>query len=127
MIDADIRGIQEAQDAALRAIAATAPGGGLGRAVRYVTLTAHRFAVQNTPVDTGTWRAAQHPEVDATHGHIFVDPSATNPKSHTLASVYGPDLELRRGGRYAVYKKTVEEAGPQILAQAGQQIESELS
>lgn len=126
MIDTSIKGIQEAQAAVLQAAAAVRPSGGLGKATRYVTLAAHRFAVQNTVVDTGAWRAAQRPQIDGVHGRVFVDPSAVNPKGRGRPAVYGPALELTRGGRYAVYKKTVEVAGPEILAQAGKLIQDAL-
>lgn len=123
---ANIRGLQEAQAAALRAIAALKPTGALGRAVRYVVLAAHRFATANTPVDTGSWRASHRPQVQGTTGRIFLDPAALNPKSHSHPAVYGPVLELTRKGRYAVYARTVNEAGPEILAQGGQIIEEAL-
>lgn len=120
-----IKGLQETQHAVLQAVAATRPRGGLGRAVRYATLAAHRYATQETVVDTGSWRASHRPEVTEDHGRIFLDPSAQNPNGG-LPSVYGPALELTRGGRYAVYRKTVQEAGPQIVAQAGKLLEGEL-
>lgn len=126
MIDVSITGIQEAEAAALKAVAAVRPKGALGEAVGYVTVSAHRYAVANTVVDTGAWRAAQRPAFNGAHGRIFIDPAAVNPKSHSRPAVYGPELELTRGGRYAVYKKTVEEAGPLILEHAGKIIQDAL-
>lgn len=123
----DIKGIQQAQTAAIRALAAVQPSGGLGRAIRWATAAAHRFAVQNTVVDTGSWRASQTPQmVDETHGRVFINPDSVNPKSRSKPSVYGPILEARKGGRYAVYQRTYQEAGPDIVRQAGKMIESEL-
>lgn len=126
MIEFDISGIEAAQAAALRAVAAVRPAGGLGKAVRYIVVAANRFSVANTPVDTGSWRASHRPQASGTHGRIFLDPSAVNPKSRSRPADYGPALELTRGGRYAVYKKTVEEAGPQILDQAAHIIVEDL-
>jgi hypothetical protein len=124
--DAQIKGLEAAQAAAVRAAAAVQPDGALGEAVRYATLAAHRYAVAHTVVDTGSWRASHRPEVRGAQGRIFIDPSAINPKSNTPPSVYGPELELRRGGRYAAYKTTVNEAGPQIVNDAGRIVEKAL-
>jgi hypothetical protein len=119
-IDVDISGIQQAQAAAVQALGALKPTGAFGKAVQYVTGQAHRYATQITPVDTGSWRASHRPEVHGLQGRIFLDPTAVNPKSHSLPSVYGPRLETQRGGRYAVYEHTVEDAGPGLLNAAGQ-------
>lgn len=126
MIDVTIRGLQEVQAAALRAIAALTPTGAFGRAVRYVTAAAHRWATANTVVDTGSWRASHRPMVQGLTGRIFLDPAAINPKSQSHPAVYGPALELTRGGRYAVYARTVNEAGPQLLREGGQILEDGL-
>lgn len=121
-----IRGIQEVQAATLRAAAAAQVSGALGKAVRYATLAAHRYAVAHTVVDTGSWRAAHRVAIHGSSGRIFLDPSAVNPKSGGKPSHYGAFLELSRGGRYAVYGRTVNEAGPQIVQQAGQILEDAL-
>lgn len=125
MIDVSIRGLQEAQAAVLRAVAALRPTGALGKAVRYVTLAAHRWATAHTVVDTGSWRASHRPDVRGLTGRIFVDPAAVNPRGGH-PGVYGPALELTRGGRYAVYARTVNEAGPQLLKAGGKIIEDAL-
>ncbi|NOK59125.1 MAG: hypothetical protein GFH27_549283n415 [Chloroflexi bacterium AL-W] len=121
-----IKGIQAAQAAALKAAAAVKPKNGLGRAVRYATLAAHRFATAETVVATGTWRASHRPEVRGARGRIYVDPNSVNPRGGGRPSRYGPALEMTRGGRYAVYGRTAREAGPRILAQAGAQLKREL-
>lgn len=113
-----IKGIQEAQAGNLKAIAALTPDGSFGEAIRYATTAAHRFAVQNTVVDTGSWRASHRMLIQKLRGRVFIDPSAVNPKGGKPVE-YGPALEQKKGGRYAVYKKTYEEAGPEILRQAG--------
>lgn len=118
--NANIKGLQETQAAVLQAAAAVRPTGALGQAVKHVTLGAHRYAVAHTVVDTGSWRAAHLPEIHGATGRIFVDPAAVNPKSDSKPSIYGPELELTRGDRYAVYRTTAEEAGPGLLQEGGQ-------
>lgn len=125
MFDVTIRGLQELQAAVLRSIAALQPSGAFGKAVRYVTLAAHRYATAHTVVDTGSWRAAHRPEVRGLSGRIYVDPAAANPHGGQ-PSVYGPTLELTRGGRYAVYARTVNDVGPQLLREGGKMIEDAL-
>jgi hypothetical protein len=115
----DIRGLQETRTAVLATIAAAQAEGAHGEAVRYATLAADRYAVSITVVDTGSWRAAQHPEVRGLQGRICIDPAAVNPKSGGRPAIYGAALELERGGRYAVYARTVNEAGQRILTEAG--------
>ena len=53
-----IEGIQEAQAACNRALAAVQPKGALGEAVRWGIAEAHRYAVVITHVDTGALRAS---------------------------------------------------------------------
>lgn len=114
-----IKGIQAAQAANLQMMAALKPNGELGEAVRFITTRAHRFATQNTVVDTGSWRASHRMVMQGLHARIFIDPSSANPRGGRPEE-YGAELERIRGGRYAVYKKTAEEAGPGILKEAGQ-------
>jgi len=127
-LNASIKGLQEAQAASLQAAATIQGDGryGLDNAVQDVTVKAHRFAVANTPVDTGAWRASHRPEVHGLTGRVFIDPAATNPKSGSKPAVYGPELELIRGDRYAVYKRTVNEAGPQVLDEVGERLRKAL-
>jgi hypothetical protein len=114
----DIRGLQEARSAVLRAIAALEPAGALGTAVRDATAATDRYAASITRVDTGAWRASHRPEVDGLSGRISLDPSATNPRSGTRPAVYGAIWE-DRGGDHAVYARTVTEAGEGILQETG--------
>ena len=92
----------------------------MGEAVRYVTLALHRYAVTITPVDTGSQRAAILPAVDLRRleGRLYYDPSAINPRGG-MPSRYGPENEMTRGGRYAVFENTAREAET-ALRQAGQ-------
>jgi len=113
-----IRGIQEAQRANLRIIAAVKPSGKLGQAVRNVTILAHRGSVARTHVITGTLRASHRMDLSNARGVVFIDPSAVNPVSHIRAEKYGP-VEHARGGSHAFYGRTVYEDGPMFARTAG--------
>jgi hypothetical protein len=113
-----IRGAQEARAACLSVLANLRPDGALGRAVRDATAAADRYAVSITRVDTGAWRASHRPEVDGLHGRLALDPSTTNPRSGSRPVVYGAIWE-ERGGKRAVYARTVNEAGEDILQTTG--------
>lgn len=121
-----IKGIQEAQAAAVRALAAVRPSDGLGEAVQYALAAAHRYLAANTVVDTGAWRGSHRPQMTGpASGRIFMDPGAQNPKGG-FPAIYGAHLEATRGGRYAVYRTTAEQAGPEILRQAGERLRGKL-
>lgn len=124
-IGVTIRGIQEAQAANNRAIAALRPSGALGRAVRDATAMAHRHAVSVTHVwkeKGGALRASHRMKVNDTRGQIFIDPSTVNPRGQK-PSAYGP-REHARGGEHAFYERTEREAGPRIAAHALEVIRS---
>lgn len=122
-----IKGIQEAQAAIVRALAAVQPDGGLGEAVQYTLAAGHRYMAAHTVVDTGAWRGSHRPVMTGkATGRIFMDPAVLNPRSGDPPAEYGAELERTRGGRYAVYRKTVEEAGPVILRQAGDRLRGKL-
>lgn len=110
-----IKGLQEARAAVLKTIEAAKS---VSEAVRFATLAADRYAVGITPVDTGSWRAAQRPEINGLHGRVSLDPNAVNPKSGSRPAVYAAVWD-ERGGRYAVYARTVNEAGQRIVDEAG--------
>jgi hypothetical protein len=112
-----INGIQQAQQGNNKVIAALKPGSAFGRAVQYATSEAHRYAVSITHVHTGALRASHRMSVQGLHGSIYLDPSARNPRSNALTSVYGP-VEEARGGSHAFYKRTQDEAGPRIAEAA---------
>lgn len=111
-----ITGIQEAQAANNRAIAALQPTGALGRAVQYGTVTAHRYAIGLTHVDTGALKASHRMEVTGLRGRIYIDPSTTNPRSRQAPVDYGP-YEHDRGGSHAFYARVIDEHGPAIEAE----------
>lgn len=113
-----IRGIQEAQRANIRTIAAVKPSGRLGVAVRNVTILAHRGAVSRTHVITGTLRASHRMSLSDSQGVVFVDPSAINPVSHIAAAKYAP-VEHARGGSHAFYGRTVMEDSALFARTAG--------
>lgn len=122
-----IKGLQEAQAAAVKALEAVKPRGAFGRAVQYVLAGAHRYAAAITVVDTGSWRASHKPVMNEQqlHGRLFIDPNAVNPFSKSRPSVYGAILESR-GGRYAVYATTEQKAGPALLEEGGRIIREAL-
>jgi hypothetical protein len=111
-----ITGLQEAQAANNRLTAAVKPAGALGRAVKYGTLEASRVAQVLTHVDTGALRASHRTQYAGLQGRVFLDPAATNPRSHALTSVYGP-IEEQRGSTHAFYRRTIAEHGERILSE----------
>jgi hypothetical protein len=115
--DLTIEGLQEAQDANLRAIAALQPSGAMGQALRLVLVTAQRYAVTITHVDTGALRASHRMEITDTRGTIYIDPSARNPRSGKLVREYARKEE-NRGGTHAFYRRTVNEIGDRALRDA---------
>jgi hypothetical protein len=111
-----ITGIQEAQAANNRLIAAVKPTGATGRAVKYGTVEASRVAQVLTHVDTDALRASHRMQYAGLQGRVYLDPSAQNPRSHALTSAYGP-IEHARGGQHAFYQRVVDEHGQRILSE----------
>lgn len=122
MLKMTIRGIQEAQRANLRMLAAVKTHGALGRAVQWGIAAAHRYAVAITHVDTGALRASHRTAFsEARHsaiGRMFIDPSSVNPHGHKPV-VYGPE-EHDRGGSHAFYERVLDEKGVEIARQMGE-------
>jgi hypothetical protein len=115
-----ITGLQEAQQANLKLMAALKPGGALEEAVRVGTIAAHRYAVAQTHVDTGALKASHRTKIESRAdpmGMVFIDPSARNPRSRTLTAQYGA-AEEARGGEHAFYEITVTRHGNDIAQQA---------
>lgn len=119
-----IYGIQAAQDAMLRGVAALKPSGALGRMVKDATLRAHRYVASITHVDTGALKASHRIEVSGARGQIYIDPSAVRSDGGRPA-VYGL-VEHARGGAHAFYARTVSEAGQRIAQEAIAQMRREL-
>lgn len=111
-----ISGLQEVQDVHLRLIAAFRPEGAAGRLLQYVTTALHRYATSVTHVDTEALRASHRMSFDSPENRasIYLDPSATNPRTGALTSEYGP-VEEARGGTHAFYARTVQERGNQAI------------
>lgn len=109
-----ISGLQEAQDANLKAIVALRPSGAMGHAIRFIVTSVHRYAAIITHVDTGALRASHRMKVLDTRGAVYVDPGARNPRSGIRVVSYGKDEE-ERGGSHAFYGRTVSEIGGQVL------------
>lgn len=116
-VDLTITGVQEAQAQNLRQIAMLRPQSVFGRVIRDASLDAHRYAVAVTHQDTGTLKAAHRIEVAGVNGRVFIDPSATNPRSLQAAADYGR-YEHARGGSHAFYSRVVSEHGAEILRRA---------
>ena len=119
----DIRGIQEAQAANNRMIAALKPRGALGQAVQRGTMRAHRYAVLITHVDTGALRGSHRMRMErrGLRGVVSIDRSTRNPRSDARPYQYGV-YEHDRGGSHAFYERTVEEEGPRILEDMGRTV-----
>lgn len=107
-----IRDIQRAQAAMLKAANAVKPRNGLAAAVKAGTITAHRYVVYITHVDTGALRAAHKMTFRGASGEIAIDPSARRSDGRRPAE-YGP-YEHRRGGSHAFYERTIAEYHRQI-------------
>lgn len=116
-VELSITGLQEAQEANAKDIAALQPKGAMGKAVRHGMMLAQRYAQYLTHVDTGAWRASHRmqysEEAGDPRGSIYVDPSATNPRHPTPPEEYATIWELREG-EMAVYKRTQDERGQKI-------------
>ncbi len=125
MITLSIRGLQEAQNANLKLIAAVQPNGALGRAVQYMAVEAERYAVAYTHVDTGALRASHRVQQEGpARFRIYIDPSGRNPRTGTRTSAYGP-VEHARGGDHAFYERTWNQ-GPQMASRAIAYLRSQL-
>lgn len=135
-----IQGLQEAQQANQQAIAAVAPRGGLGRAVKTATAEAQRYAISITHVGRyqrggravggGALRSAHRMSLDeglrnGARGTVFIDPSAVNPFTGQKPARYGP-FEHKRGYPHNFYERTISERGAQIGTLALQEIERAL-
>ncbi len=120
-----IKGLQEAQAAVLKAIAAVKPAGALGRAVQYMATEAHRMAVSYTHVDTGALRASHIIDYAGPARYIVrLSDSARNPRTGARTSVYGP-VEHNRGDSHAFYERTFRNGG-QIATRAVAYLRSQL-
>jgi hypothetical protein len=88
----------------------------IGREVALGLAAAHRIAVANTPVDSGSWRASHRVRQQGLRGEAYIDPSARNVRSKALVVTYSEALAKGRGGRYDVYRTVYQQQGD--IAQA---------
>ena len=114
MIKANIGGLQQAQAANNRRIAELKPQGAAGQALRRAGQMIVRYVIAITHVDTGALRASHRLEINGLRGRIYIDPSARNPRTGALTSVYGA-IEHARGGKHAFYTRTKNEYGPEVV------------
>lgn len=114
----NIQGLQQAQQGNLKAIAAMKPSGAFGNAIRVGTISAHRYSVAQTHVDTGALKASHRMLIAGLEGKVFIDQGARNPRSRALTSQYGP-VEHARGGEHAFYEIVEKRYGSRIASQAG--------
>ena|SRR5581483_4951801 len=121
----DIAGLQRAQAAMLRAVAAVRPAGSLGRAVQYAITAFHRYKTAITHVDTGAYRAAGTISFGGLRAVLFTSPDAVNPRSGARPAEY-QNYEERRGGSHAAWARTAGEAGDGIMRRAVQIFEEDL-
>lgn len=124
MTELSIKGIQEAQAANNRSIAALKPRGEFGRAIQYMTAALHSYAIRITHVDTGSLKGSHRMKMklkQPIRGIIYIDPASVNPRSKQRPARYGV-YEEARGGSHAFYTRTEKEAGPKVLTQAEKRI-----
>lgn len=125
-----IKGLQEAQAANNRQIAATKRSRTLGRAVLYAMTKLHRYAVAITHVwvyKGGGLRASHRMKLErgGLCGRIYIDPSAVNPRGQK-PSIYGP-IEEARGGSHAFYYRAVSENDADLAGSIGRMFAGDFS
>jgi hypothetical protein len=118
-----ITGIQELQRANADIQRALKPSGARGRAVKYGLIEGHRYAVAHTHRDTGALQASHRMKYEAgpPRGTIYIDPTARNPKTNAMTSIYGvyEHGRGRSGGRdrHDFYARVPDERGKYISDQ----------
>lgn len=122
----NITGLQETQRAMTKAVGAVKPANGLGRAVQFVGISAQRYMIGVTHVDTGAYRASQLIQYEGpARLRISVNPNARNPRTRALVSSYAP-IEEGRGGDHAAYERTYNYARTALAPRAVSMLMSEL-
>lgn len=123
-----IEGIQEATARNNRRIAALKPGGAAEEAARDAIVALHRYAVGITHVGKyeggGALKSSHRMEVNGLEGMVYIDPSSVSPrrtKRKYRPAEYGV-YENERGGEHAFYARTVEEAGPGVVAEVKRRV-----
>jgi len=116
-----IEGLQHAQSRNQRRIALLQPPNLPGRVAQYIAIALQAYAIDITPVDTGAWKNS-HLILDhfaRGRAEVYVNPYAVNPRSRgeTSVSEYAGVYE-QEGGDYAVYQRTLREAGGRVTRAA---------
>ena len=112
----NVEGLREAQEALRRAERYVSGAEGMQRVIGEAAMRAHRYAVSITHVNTGALKSAHRMRLGSRHAEIYIDPGARN-EYGDRPSQYGP-IEEARGGSHAFYRRTIDEAGPDIVRQA---------
>ncbi len=107
-IDAEVRGLEEAQARMVELLREIGAGGGLEAIIGRATLRAHRYATMIVHVDTGRLKNSLYPRVTGKGNDVY-GVVGTN-------VVYAP-IEEARGGGHAFFGRTVREEGPAIVEQ----------
>lgn len=97
----NIEGLQQAQAATLKVIAALQPSGAVGKATQEMTIRAFRWVIIQTHIKTGTLKASRRMEVQELKGIIYTI-RGINPKSGKSAKAYDVP-EQARGGTHQTY------------------------
>jgi len=115
-----ITGLQEAQAANNKLIAAMKPDNAFGRGIQYAVATVQRYAIALTHVDTGALRASHRMAIEPSglRGTVSIDPSGRNPRTSARTAEYGV-TEHERGGEHAFYERVITEYGDDIAQEAG--------
>lgn len=96
-----IEGLQKAQAANLKIIAALSPKGAAGKATQEMGIRAFRWVVTQTHIKTGTLRASRRLDAQPLKAIIYTV-SGINPKSGKSARAYDVP-EQGRGGTHQTY------------------------
>lgn len=96
-----IEGLQKAQAANLKMIAALSPKGGVGQATKEMGIRAFRWVVTQTHIKTGTLKASRRLDIQPLSAIIYTT-SGINPKTGKNARGYDVP-EQARGGTHQTY------------------------
>lgn len=118
-IDLTIRGLQEAQTKNRERIAMLQPADEFGEVIQRITAFAHKQAVSVTHVDTGALRASHRMKISGARGNVFIDPTATNPRTSEKPAEYGV-TEHERGGSHAFYSRAAKATDKYAASQVQQ-------
>lgn len=101
VLELEIRGLKETQEAATAVVQALQPDGAAGAAVQFAVLGLHRYMSTIVHVDTGRLKNSLFPQIDGLTGMIVPN------------VVYAP-YEEARGGSHAFMTRTENEQSKQV-------------